>query len=215
MKINTLLLVIGSLGLLPFLVKNKSAYFLAAPLIIMNYLSTYPYQHQFGFQYFYGSTTLLLFMVLLVDKENSELSFFKNKFSMKHIINVLALLGVAVSLTFGSVYIYERKWTYETYLDNQEMYDSMKETMNSIPKDKAIVASGYLTPHLADRELIFDYSYFNLFNSDYEIDYVIIDGRINPDILNQMIDRIELAGFVHSDLSTEYILIFESLENIE
>ena len=154
-------------------------------------------------------------MVLLVDKENSELSFFKNKFSMKHIINVLALLGVAVSLTFGSVYIYERKWTYETYLDNQEMYDSMKETMNSIPKDKAIVASGYLTPHLADRELIFDYSYFNLFNSDYEIDYVIIDGRINPDTLNQMIDRIELAGFVASELSTDYILIFESLGNIE
>ncbi|MDY0317407.1 MAG: DUF2079 domain-containing protein [Candidatus Izemoplasmatales bacterium] len=215
MKINTLLLVIGSLGLLPFLVKNKSAYFLAAPLIVMNYLSTYPYQHQFGFQYFYGSTTLLIFMVLLVDKENSELSFFKNKFSMKNVVNVLALLGVAVSLTFGSVYIYERKWTYETYLANQEMYDSMKETMNSIPKDKAIVASGYLTPHLADRELIFDYSYFNLFNSDYDIDYVIIDGRIDSVTLNQMIDRIELAGFIESDLSTEYILIFESLDNIE
>jgi len=87
--------------------------------------------------------------------------------------------------------------------------------MLSIPKDKAIVASGYLTPHLADRELIFDYSYFNLFNSDYEIDYVILDGRINQDTLNQMIERIELAGFVESDLSTEYILIFESLNNIE
>ena len=215
MKINTLLLVIGSVGLLPFLVRNKSAYFLAAPLIIMNYLSTYPYQHQFGFQYFYGSATLLIFMVLLVDKENSDKSFFNNKFSFKHLVNVLGLLGVAVSITFGSVYIYERKWTYETYLDNQEMYESMKATMLSIPKDKAIVASGYLTPHLADRELIFDYSYFNLFTSEYEIDYVILDGRINQDMLNQMIERIELAGFVESDLSTEYILIFESLNSME
>ena len=215
MKINTLLLVIGSVGLLPFFVSNKSAYFLAAPLIIMNYLSTYPYQHQFGFQYFYGSATLLIFMVLLVDKENSDKSFFNNKFSFKHIVNVLGLLGVAVSITFGSVYIYERKWTYETYLDNQEMYESMKATMLSIPKDKAIVASGYLTPHLADRELIFDYSYFNLFTSEYEIDYVILDGRINQDMLNQMIERIELAGFVESDLSTEYILIFESLNSME
>ena len=215
MKINTLLLVVGSLGLLPFLVRNKSAYFLAAPLIIMNYLSTYPYQHQFGFQYFYGSTTLLIFMVLIVDKENSEISLLKNRFFMSHVLNILALLGVAVSLTFGSVYIYERKWTYETYLDNQEMYDSMKETIQSIPKDKVIVASGYITPHLADRELIFDYSYFNLFNSEYEIDYVIIDGRIDQETLNQMIDRIELAGFIESDLSTEYILIFESLDSIE
>ena len=134
---------------------------------------------------------------------------------MSHVLNILALLGVAVSLTFGSVYIYERKWTYETYLDNQEMYDSMKETIQSIPKVKVIVASGYITPHLADRELIFDYSYFNLFNSEYEIDYVIIDGRIDQETLNQMIDRIELAGFIESDLSTEYILIFDSLDSIE
>ena len=208
LKINTLLLLLGSVGFIPLFIKNKAAFFLAAPVIIMNFLSTYPYQHQFGFQYFYGSATLLIFMVLLAEHDNSSFSIFRGKFKNISIINLLAIIGISVSLVHGIAYIDEKTWTYENYQANQEMYDDMKETLQSIPKDKKVVATGYLTPYLADRYYLYDYDYYNLRAHGEGIDYVIVDLRIGEDILNNIIRNVENSGFTESPLSTEYILIF-------
>jgi uncharacterized protein (UPF0264 family) len=147
-------------------------------------------------------------MVLLAEHDNSDFSIFKGRFKNISIINLLAIIGISVSLVHGIAYIDEKTWTYQEYQANQEMYDDMKETLLSIPKDKKVVATGYLTPYLADRYYLYDYDYYNLRAHSDEIDYVIVDLRISEDILNNIIRNVENSGFTESSLSTEYILIF-------
>lgn len=210
LKINTMLLIIASLGILPLMIKNKAAFFLTVPLIIMNYLSNYPYQHQFGFQYFYGSVTLLIFLLLLAEKDNRDRTFIKTNISVSHLINIFALLGLSVSLIHGGAYLKERDWVFKNYQENQVMYEDMLETLLDIPEDKVVVATGYLTPYLSQRYYVYDYDYYNIYHPNEPIDYIVIDRRINATHLTEIINECVDAGFLVSPLSTEYILIFEA-----
>ena len=210
MKINTLLILFGAVGFLPFFMKNFSGYLLMVPVIIINYLSTYPYQHQFGFQYFYGSTVLIIFMALLAEKDHHPQDIQKNKsLNFMPFIHLLSLVGLAVSAVHGFRYIDEINGYYKQYQAQESYYQDMKNTLLSIPKDKHVVASGYLTAYLSDRYYLYDYDYFNYSTREVEIDYFIIDGRISSDKLELITDAIGHYGFVESELSTNSILIFE------
>jgi len=213
-KINTILILLASVGFLPLFMKNKAAYFLVIPAIIMNYLSTYPYQYQFGYQYFYGSYTLLLFMVLLAEKDNVMSLFSKHRFKNISIFHILALLGVVVASVHSGSFLSERVLSYRGfYNENSEVYNDMRETLENVPKDKRVVATGYLTPYLSDRYYLYDYFYYNIQTTEEPIDYIIIDLRIRAELLTEIINECESIGFVESDLSTEYILIYEPAQS--
>lgn len=205
LKVNTILLLFGSVGMMPLFMKKYSGYFLIVPVVIINYLSTYPYQHQFGFQYFYGSSALVIFMAILAVRDLSE----GNKPFQLKFMQILSLIGLSVSLVHGYHYIRENKGYMALYESNEVMYESMKSTLTAIPKDLNVVASGYLTPYLSDRYYVFDYDYFKYAEREVEIDYFIIDGRIEEDKLTRIIAKIHQYGYTESPLSTEYVLIFE------
>ncbi|MFA7075745.1 MAG: DUF2079 domain-containing protein [Candidatus Izemoplasmatales bacterium] len=211
-KINTILILLGSVGFLPFFVKNLASYFLLVPVIIINYITTYPYQHQFGFQYFYGSAVLIIFMVLLAEKDHQNNMGFSSKINHFNLINFLGLLAIAVSSVHGISYIAERVQIVETYNNKKEVYNEMKEFLINFPEEKKVVATGYLTPYLADRYYLYDYSYYDLSDSEVEIDYIIVDGRIASEKLEDIVVNINNNGFVESTLSTEYILVYEPSE---
>ncbi len=209
-KINTMILILATTGFLPLFMKNKAAYFLAIPAVIMNYLSIYQYQYQFGYQYFFGSATLLIFMVLLAEKDNSKKPLFKGRFKGISLVTILAIFGSIAAMVHSASYIGDRISNYQYfYSENQEMYDEMRLTLESIPKDKRVVATGYLTPYLSDRFYLYDYFYYDILTTEETIDYIIIDLRIREELLNSIKAKCEWAGFVESDLSTDYILIYE------
>lgn len=205
LKINTILLLFGSVGMMPFFMKRYSGYFLIVPVVVINYLSTYPYQHQFGFQYFYGSSVLVIFMALLAVR---DLSLGNKPYQIKF-MQILSLIGLSVSLVHGYHYINENKGYIALYDTNEVMFESMKNTLTSISEDKNVVASGYLTAYLSDRYYLYDYDYFKYAEREVEIDYFIIDGRIEADKLDKIISKIHQYGYTESSLSTEYVLIFE------
>ena len=207
-KMATMVTLLASVGFLPLFVRNKTVLILAAPIIIMNFASTYSYQHQFGFQYFYGSGSLLLFMALLAEKENRENPLFTRLFRTLKPLHLLGLLGIAISFSFGTHYLLSSGLGYKIYQIDPAKFDSMRLTLESIPRDKTVVATTFLTPLLADRYYLYDYDYYNILNADQPIDYVIVDMRMNQADINRIRLRCMQAGFIESPLSTEYILIF-------
>lgn len=209
LKINTILLLLGAVGFIPFFIKNFAGYLLIIPVVIMNYLSTYPYQHQFGFQYFYGSAVLIIFMVLLAEKDHQTHDVNHSVINRSKILHFFCLIGLSVSLVHSYHYLDENKGIIKQYQLQEELYTEMKTALMTIDQDKTVVASGFLTAYLSDRTYLYDYDYFIYSRREVDIDYFIIDGRIDSDKLDQIITKIEELHYVKSDLSTEHILVFE------
>ncbi|MDZ4196320.1 MAG: DUF2079 domain-containing protein, partial [Candidatus Izemoplasmatales bacterium] len=207
-KMATMIILLASVGFLPLFVRNKTVLILAVPIIIMNFASNYSYQHQFGFQYFYGSGSLLLFMALLAEKDNREKPMFDRVFCKFKPLHLLGLIGMAVSFSFGTSYLISSELGYRIYQSDPAKFDSMRLTLESIPREKSVVATTFLTPLLANRYYLYDYDYYNILNADQQIDYVIVDMRMNQADINKIRLRCMQAGFIESPLSTEYILIF-------
>lgn len=217
-KIYHLLIVLLTLGALPLFARSIFDYLLFVPLIVFNFATTYGYQHQFGFQYYYGSITILIFMTMLVikdkqmEEEIKEVSFKTPlKTPFKKYIKLLYLLPL-IALTFnGARFLSTRNYNIEILNDTVQRNEIMTDLLKSIPKDKSILATGYLTTYLADREILYDIQYYNLGNSDIVFDYILLDLRVNPDsnIIYQA--QAEANNYELSDLSNEYILVFEPI----
>lgn len=210
-KIYHLLIVVLTLGALPLLAKSIFDYLLFVPLIVFNFATTYGYQHQFGFQYYYGSIAILIFMTMLVLKDKQleeETREINNKISLRKYLKLLYLLPLIV-LTFNGVrFLSTRNYNIEILNDTLQRNEIMTDLLKSIPKDKSILATGYLTTYLADREILYDIQYYNLGYSDIVFDYILLDLRVNPDsnVIYQMLA--EANNYELSDLSNEYILVF-------
>lgn len=207
-KVATLLIMLGSVGFLPLILRDRTAYLLAAPVLIMNFASNYVYQHQLGFQYFYGTGALLLYMAVLAEKEYRERPLFPKLFARITPTHVLGIFGVAIAFTFGVKYIVGSGLGWRIYWENPGRFDAMKATLGAIPKDKKVVATGFLTPQIADRFYLYDYDYYNILYAEEQLDYIIIDMRISETNLTKIRNRCHQAGYVESPLTTEYILIY-------
>jgi uncharacterized membrane protein len=203
-KIYYLLIIFSAIGFVPLYNTKLSRYWLVIPLLILNFSSTYPYQHQFGFQYYYGTVTLLIFMMILVFKDHKTTGINKNikiVFTFTHAIIIVGLCLV------GYYTLSVKKYYIEYYNQSSEMYDSMKETLTNIPSDKKVLATGYLTPYLSDREVLYDYNYYNFSSHDIVFDYIFIDKRMGEDSYTRIKFNLLFRGYKESELSTEYILI--------
>lgn len=212
-KIYSLLLFFLMLGFIPLLSRNLSNYWLVIPLIVLNFATTYPYQHQFGYQYYYGTTVIVIFMMVLSFKERQNEVVTKNE--VPYLNLVLSLLTLGLLTASGAVLFDTKSYYINNYSIYEERNTSMRELLLSIPSDKKVIATGYLTTYLSDREVLYDFSYYPILQSDIQFDYVMIDLRISEEKVEQMKNKAIAAGYVVSDLSTEFILVLEPETSVE
>ncbi|MFP4478369.1 MAG: DUF2079 domain-containing protein [Candidatus Izemoplasmatales bacterium] len=205
-KIYHLLIIFSVMGFIPLYNTKLSRYWLIIPLLVLNFSSTYPFQHQFGFQYYYGTITLIIIMMFFVFKDKQIEEPFKSSKIIGHGSHTLILLAL---LLFGYFTLKTKNYYIEYYQRSSEMYDSMKETLTSVPSNKKVLATGYLTPYLSEREVLYDYSYYDFSENDIEFDYVFIDKRMGEDKYNRIKIDLLLRGYQVSDMTTEYIIILE------
>jgi uncharacterized membrane protein len=199
------------MGLLPLFMKKLADYWLFVPFILFNFASTYPYQHQYGYQYYFGTTVLLLFMTMLVlhEKENDENTTFK----LFKKAPILYLIATVILTALGTIYIQTKRVYIDIYQGNVEKYDSMKEFLTNIPSDKKILTSGYLTTYLADREVLYEYRFYKLSSNAVSFDYIIIDRRANQDYIDTFVAEALYYGYIESDLTNDYFIVFVPAEN--
>ena len=146
---------------IPLLTRRYERFVLLIPYVLVNLMSDYQYQHDIFFQYTYGSTACLMYLVAvnLADVREWKLQF--------------AALGLALCISvsyFGAQIIPEAvKYpkqckTYAAY------YDSIRDVLDTVPEGASVAATTYYTTYLSNRHTLYDVRYASkehIFSCEY------------------------------------------------
>ena len=148
---------------IPLLTRRYERFVLLIPYILVNLMSDYKYQHDIFFQYTYGSTACLIYLVTvnLADIKEQKLRF--------------AALGLALCISascFGAQILPvaarypEYCKTYDAY------YDSLRAVLDTVPEDASVAASTFYTTYLSQRDTVYDVRYASkdhIFGCEYVV----------------------------------------------
>lgn len=162
-KIEFILRMFIPLGFLPFFTKKLSRYILLLPLVLINLMSDYVYQHSIFFQYTYGPLAFLMFLSILNYSELSE-----------KIRRMVGTYAVAASLLICMQSVWQKPNYLQYYLKDQKYYDTMRSAVASVPKDASVGADTFCCAAASDRDQIYELDETS--HTD-ELDYIIIDLR--------------------------------------
>lgn len=135
---------------MPLLTRRYERLILLIPYLLVNLMSDYQYQHDIFFQYTFGSTACLFYLVTV------------NLAEMKIQNLRVAVLGLALCISascFGAQIIPEAiKYpqnckTYEAY------YDNIRDVLDTVPEDASVAATTYYTTYLSQRDTLYDIRY--------------------------------------------------------
>jgi len=144
-KVEFLLWTFLPLGFAPFLMKKGAPWLLMLPLLVINLLSDYAYQHAVGYQYTYGSAALAIALALLALKEckpalrRGVLTF-----------AVVASLVCTLPLTGPRISFYR-----EVMRVNPDRIAAVDQILAELPEDAEITATTWFAVHLYQREKVY------------------------------------------------------------
>ncbi len=148
---------------LPLITRRYERYVLLIPYLLVNLMSDYQYQHNILFQYTFGSTACLFYLMAV------------NLEDLKSHWTQLSALGAALVVSavfFGSAVMptatsyMERNTTYEAY------FDQVEATLDTIPDGASVTATTFYTTYLSQRDVLYDVGYCSrehLFSTDYVV----------------------------------------------
>ena len=163
-KIKVLLALLLPLGFLPLLTKDIARYVLFLPIILVNLASDYSYQYSMFHQYMFGTSAILIYLAIL---NYSELTAGARRY--------LGMVGLCGSLLIMPFYSLSRSYYWKTYQSQKTGNDTLNLVMDSIPQTASVSASAYFVPHLADRDVIYEYPGFYSYTD--LTDYIVLDLR--------------------------------------
>lgn len=143
-------------GLL-FLTRKYERMVLLIPYVLVNLMSDYTYQHDIFFQYTYGSTACLFYLMLANYADLAE--------KIKHVfLKYLPFLCTAViSAGYLWIFVVPRAITYpRRYVQGKEYYQEMDQILQIVPKDASVAATTFYTVPLSNREILYDVRYGSL-----------------------------------------------------
>lgn len=149
-KLEFIGLTLLPLALLPLLTRRYERLILLIPYILVNLMSDYQYQHDIFFQYTYGSTACLFYLVTV------NLADFKDQ---SHRFLALALALCISAACFGAQILPEaleypkRSKTYAAY------YDKLRAVLDTVPEGASVAATTYYTTYLSQRDTLYDVRY--------------------------------------------------------
>jgi uncharacterized membrane protein len=164
-KIKYLLELLLPLAFIPFITTKMSRYILLTP-VLLNMMSMYPYQYDIGFQYSFGITGMIFYILIL------NLGDMKQK--TKRYLGVIACF-IAIVLYFALAF--GRQITYwQEYGANKDVYNKMDEVLGTyVPEDASVTCTTYLLPHLSQRDEVYE-SFYHQVDGKYktDVDYVVL-----------------------------------------
>lgn len=160
-KLLFVMFMILPLGFLPILSKKWSQFILIGPLVLINLMSTYKYQHSIYFQYVYGTMAVLFYLAVI------NLSA-APKNLRKYIAPSAAVFSV-IMFAFSL----SPKLTYVNRLDvNKEDYVRIRAALDTIEEDASVLSTTFYIPYLSQRKEVYEIEY-----CVKDTDYVVIDLR--------------------------------------
>jgi len=143
--------------------KKYSRFILISPVIVINLLTLYVYQHDITFQYNFGSIALMMYLVIM---NMADLRPKKAKVAIS-----VAVICAGV-MFMGSMAPRLNYYT-SKYSQDKATYEKINIALSAVPKNASVCASGFFTPHLKNLEM---YDQNHLEETKYT-DYLVIDER--------------------------------------
>ena len=143
-------MTLGALAGIPLMTRRYERLILLIPYLLVNLMTDYKYQSDIFFQYTYGSTACLIYLVLV------------NLADWKDDVRRLAALGLALVISFGCFcgQIMPKAVRYPTYCKTYAgYYDSLRQVLDVIPDGASAAATTYYTTYLSQREVLYDVRY--------------------------------------------------------
>ena len=164
-KIKYLFELFAPLAFIPFVTRKMSRYILLAP-VLLNMMSMYPYQYDIGFQYSFGITGMIFYVLIL------------NLGDMKQVTKrYLGVIACFISIILYLALAFGRQISYwQEYGANKDVYNKMDEVLEEyVPDDVSVVCSTYLLPHLSQRDEVYE-SFYHQVDGKYktDVDYVVL-----------------------------------------
>ena len=138
---------------LPLLTRRYERLVLLIPYILVNLMSDYQYQHDIFFQYTYGATACLFYLVTV------------NLADMKLPKLRLAALGLALCISaacFGAQILPEAVRYPQNCRTYAAYYSNVRDVLDTVPEDASVAATTYYTTHLSQRDTLYDIRYASL-----------------------------------------------------
>ena len=215
----------SGLGFLPLIHKRAVHYLLLIPLVVMNLLGNWPYQHDITFQYGYGSTALLLLSVAVflaevsnVNPSETQVVNHKKTSQSESTHHTRRQPALAIVLSLALVYSFIITTTILNFKTpplpniqtNMQIANQMRDVLDDLPRDQSVLASTMLTSALGDVPLLYDAKYHNKdqgLTADPTIDIVLLDCRFPDEILADLEQRYRDIGYIDSEGSLPYLLV--------
>lgn len=185
-KVEFMLRMFIPLGFLPFFTKKLSRYVLLLPLVLINLMSDYVYQHSIFFQYTYGPLAFLIFASVLNYSELSE-----------RIKRTMGVYAAAASVFICAQSVWQRINYPQMYAEKSRYYDSVREAIYSIPEDASVAADTFYCAAASERQQLYE---LDETSHAKEVDYVILD-------LRSLNGTMKLSAYEHNKKYTEYYRI--------
>ena len=140
----------GALALLPICTRRYERLVLLIPYLLVNLMTDYKYQFDIFFQYTFGSTACLIYMVLV------NLADWKVNWR-----RVAALaLALVISGSCFAVQVVPKAMRYQKYCNiNADYYQSLRSVLDEIPDEASVAATTYYTTYLSQRDVLYDIRY--------------------------------------------------------
>ncbi len=165
-KLQYFITVMAPLLFIPIWPGKWQKVILLGPLLLFNLMPDYEYFSNIGFQYTFGSATLLLYSAFVTLEELNKSP--KTK--------LLAMMAVSCILFFMST-MWDKLYYMRTYNKeyNQVTYQKMDEALALIPDDASVTASTFLCAKLSSRDVLHEIYY-----TDKIDEYIALDLRGAP-----------------------------------
>lgn len=143
-KMIFLLLMLLPVAMIPLISKKLSQLILLIPMLVVNLMSNYSYQHSIRFQYTYGVIAILFYLTVLNLPEIRD--------SLKKYL--LPFMATA-AVIFSMGQIKGQAQYLPIYIKNYGTIQTIDSALEIIPKDASVRASAFLIPHLYEHEILY------------------------------------------------------------
>ena len=196
---------------LPLMTRKIRRFWLIIPYVVMNLVigAGYGYAANIGFQYIFGPSALLIYMVLtnLDDMEPKRRT-------------TMAVVAAGVSVITACSLVSVKLSYYDSYVNRTEHYQNMEACLDTVPKDGSVLANIWFLPHVADRREVYSFdkkdlipdpsaegAYIGVYDLD-KYDFLVLSrADENTDFA---MPYIEQAGFTLFNETENYIVIYVS-----
>ena len=189
---------------LPLLTRKFERYILLIPYVLVNLMSDYTYQHDIFFQYTFGSTAFLFYLVA-VNVGRWKIDWVK--------MGALAAGVTLAAVSFFQVVYPQGRDMEKLYKDYEGYYSGIAQALDMIPDDVSVAATTFYTVNLSDREILYDVKYCTKEHL-LEAEYVALHATSTTDYgrwggYQALVDILSANGYTLYHKVGNYLAIYQ------